>query len=573
MLKKVIVTVFLAMFSVSVFAVEPTLEQKQALFMMNYAQYVTHKLKTYNNILALEDEYNNLNDNMNFQTILDDESVWIINDLLDKIHTERENNKNREHLEIAVERKMNSTLYNSIPNLTTIVAGNANPLSLAINAATVLGSSFMGYQRYKSELSNEFDEKMFEFQKLTESNLNTLYQELNSYTFNLMRNYVIADEWRLNQKELEDIFKYLKDSDKNRVFTNLKNMSEGRYVQHFPMFWYHLAKAAYDAGKEDEALKYFTRFEKENIEIFRYDRTAVDAYKIKISILLKNKQANKKEILSKLQFIEKNKISWSDYYFCTLVYIELGDKDNAIRLLERNINELETEVYRQYSDGSFVKALLRSFEVASSGVLGSVMNTKESASTSIKSLGSPEYDGLEMCRATLNQFYGNGSTVIRSIINMYHEGIQSDNEVLCLIGFNSAHDFHNVYLTTKIYSEKTYQVDVKIPLQWVLSTNTDVVACFKSSSTNKTLSFRLHIDENELKKLLKSNDLNPSSTMISYSTGKFDLNWKKDKMYFDGILLDHKMYPVRFRYSLEIQRPVRDISPSSIIANGQKTKL
>ena len=317
MIKKINLLLFLQLLCFSFFAAEPTMEQKQAVFMMNYSQYVAYKLKTYNNILALEEEYKNLKDNMNFETIKDYDSITTINTLMDSIHSERKNHKNRERLQVSVERRMNNALYNSIPHITTIVTGSVNPLSVAINVARSAAGIFVSYQQYKNQISEEYDEKMFEFQSLTEDILNNIYQELNTYTYKLMQKYNISDDWRLNETELKNIFKYIKDTNKQRAFTNLKNMSSDRFVQHFPMFWYHLGKLAYETGDDNSALKYFNRFETENIKIFRYDTTAVDVYKGKITIFLKQGK-NKSEIISELDFIEKNKTSWKDFYFCSL---------------------------------------------------------------------------------------------------------------------------------------------------------------------------------------------------------------------------------------------------------------
>ena len=52
---------------------------------------------------------------------------------------------------------------------------------------------------------------------------------------------------------------------------------------------------------------------------------AVDAYKGKISILLKNPKKNRSEIIEKLKFIEANKTLWNDYYFCAMVFAGMGD--------------------------------------------------------------------------------------------------------------------------------------------------------------------------------------------------------------------------------------------------------
>lgn len=522
--------------------------------MMNYAQYVTYKLKTYNNIIALEEEYVNLNDNMNFATIEDYDSITTINLLADSIYNERKNHKNRERLEIAIEKQMNQALYNSIPQITTIVTGSMDPISLAINTARSAGSIFVSYQQYKNKLSDEYDEKMYQYQVLTEDILNNLYQDLNTYTYNLVQKYKISDEWRLNKKELEDIFKYVKDSNVTRTYTNLKNMSEGRYVQHFPMFWYHLARAAAESGDTVAALKYYDRFEKENIEIFRYDRTAVDAYKGKIILLLKNQNVNKQEIIEKLKFIETNKTSWNDYYFCALVYSKLNDNKNAKRLLERNINELSTEVDNQFLDA---KNLTKIYEASDFS-------------------GKNYYDGLELSRKLLSDV---GGQVVsdKSIEMQYKNDTQSFNEVLYKFGlqsssslvYNSMQDIKRISVTVKTLSEKACQIDVKIPMQWVMSSDTELVSLFYKNGVDDPDYCIMTINEKESKKLKKNSEKAKDCYLI-YTTGKIDLNWKKEGYTFGGILLNHSLYPVHFEYYVDFNRPAKDLIPEYVYFNKQE---
>ena len=167
--------------------------------------------------------------------------------------------------------------------------------------------------------------------------------------------------------------------------------------------------------------------------------TAVDAYKGKISILLKNQEANKKEILSKLAFIEKNKTSWNDYYFCALVYAQLQDKQNAKRLLERNINELSSKVEAQFLQGSYLdKILNESAKTEQNGIFGIMNNTfNNEESTTLEAAGSIDYDGLELCRALLKELDDNKISVA-SIENQYKSDTQSVNEILYWFGLNPA---------------------------------------------------------------------------------------------------------------------------------------
>lgn len=555
-MKKKISLIFCLITSLSLFGATPTKQQKQALFMMNYAQYVTYKLKTYNNIIALEEEYVNLNDNMNFSTIEDYDSITTINLLADSIYNERKNHKNRERLKIALEKQMNQSLYNSMPNINTIITGSIDPISLAINATRSVGNIFVNYQQYKNKLSEEYDEKMYQYQVLTEDILNNLYQDLNTYTYNLVQKYNLSDEWRLNKKELEDIFKYLKDSNPERKYTNLKNMSEDRYIQHFPMFWYHLARAAEETGDTKSALGYYERFENENIEIFRYDRTAVDAYKGKIVILLQNQNENKQEILEKLRFIENNKTSWNDYYFCALVYSKLNDNINAKRLLERNINELSAEVDNQFLD---------------------VKNLEEIFETSAFS-GKTYYDALELCRKLLSDVGGKNVSQ-KSIELQYKNDTQAFNEVLYNFGLqtssslvhNSMKDIKKISVAVKTLSEKSCQIDAKIPIQWVMSSDTELIALFYKDYDER-ISYVMNINEKESKKQKKNSEKITDCNFI-YSTGKININWKKEGYYFGGLLLKHSLYPVHFVYFVDINKPARDLSPEMVYFNEREYEI
>ena len=210
------------------------LSQKQALFMMNYAQYATYKIRTYNNIAVLEDEYKNLKDNMNLEIIKDESSVQTINYLMNAIYEERKNNKNRDRLKASLEKKMNNAIYESLPQLAGVFIGAKTPVNMVYDAVRTAGIMYMNYKKYKSQLSNEYDEKMWEYQQLTEDELNYIYRLLNTYSHQLIQQYEISDEWRLNENELSKMFDFLKDEDSKRKFTNLKNLSTDRFYSHFP---------------------------------------------------------------------------------------------------------------------------------------------------------------------------------------------------------------------------------------------------------------------------------------------------------------------------------------------------
>ena len=316
---------------------DPTFEQKQALFIMNYARYVIFKIKTYNNIFALEDEYSNFSDNINLQTVADTEGIEQITQLMHTLSKMKNNHKKTDRLEASLRSKMQQALYDSFQPITTIVTAKANFLSIAINAISTLANMYMSYKKYKNQLLQEFDQSMFELELDREYLLDETQTKLLSVSHTLLHRYNISNDWRITEAQIKKMLECLDDENAGRSYLNLKNMK--RHFQHFPTFWYYLAKKASEAGDSANAIKYYSRFEKENIPFFITDKMAVDAYKGKIAIMLKNKNFYKNEILEKLKYIEENTVddraSWLNYYFCVLVYSKMGRYAEAKRLLKK----------------------------------------------------------------------------------------------------------------------------------------------------------------------------------------------------------------------------------------------
>ena len=558
------------------------LSQKQALFMMNYAQYATYKLRTYNNIAVLEDEYRNLKDNMNLEIIKDESSVQTINYLMDAIYEERKNNKNRDRLKASLEKKMNNAIYEALPQLAGVFVGGASPAIMVYDAVRTAGMMYMNYKRYKNELSQEYDEKMWEYQQLTEDELNYIYRLLNTYSHQLIQQYGISDEWRLNENELSKMFDFLKDDDSKRKFTNLKNLSTDRFYNHFPLFWYHLAQSAMEIGNEKESLEAYSRFEEENIPIFRYDTTAVDAYKGKISILLKDQKKNLEEIKEKLKFIETNKTSWNDYYFAALVYANIGDKENAKRVLERNINELAAAVDSDLMDkDSLMKIYTSNYELDNGKKIpkDDMYYSYYQSDTAKKPAKAPYntlYDGLELSRNLLEKI-GNEKVALESIEKQYQLNTTSYNEALYFFGRisskkvaeNSVSEIQKIKVTLNNPSEKTSVVSCQIPLLWMLSSDTNLVAIFRKES-GEAIGYPLMLDEKAIKEGKKNKT---SECFLLYSTERISTDWKKEGLFFTELVLSHPLYPLTLKFSVDMKKRNDKMQAISFSFNEQEFEI
>ncbi|MCR4819906.1 MAG: hypothetical protein K5838_02145 [Elusimicrobiales bacterium] len=448
----------------------PTSEQKQALFIMNYARYAIYKIKGYNNIFAFEEEYSNLYNNLNLKTVADEEGVEEIRQLMDTLHQMRQNHKKADRLEASLQRKMQQALYDSFQPITTIVTAKANFLSIAINAISAGANMYMSYKKYKSQLLQEFDQSMFELELDREDRLNDAQTNLITVSHRLIHRYNMSDDWRIDENQIKKMLEYLDDADAGRSYRNLKNMSKGRFVQHFPTFWYNLAKKASEVGDSANAIKYYDRFEKENIPSFRTDKMAVDAYKGKIALMLKNKNYYKNEILEKLKYIEENtdiydRASWLNYYFCVLVYSKMGRYSDAKRLLTANITDLSARVSREFEKQILIIADNKKD------------SKKEDNKNEIIHLADDlrnYYDALEINRAMLYNFDSKKDSkekqfIVNSLDAEFKNGTASINEFIYL---SYSYKAYKALKDVKFfYSSRRYKIYVHVPIQYVMNSS------------------------------------------------------------------------------------------------------
>ena len=305
------------------------------------------------------------------------------------------------------------------------------------------------------------------------------------YSFDLIHKYNISDEWRLTETELTKMFDVLKDENQQRMYRNLQYLENDRFFKHFPMYWYHLAKTAQENKDENNAIKYYKRYELENIPIFRYDTIAVDAYKGEILILLKRKQFA--EIKKKLIFIEKNKTSWTDYYFCAMTYYRLGDIENAKRLLERNISELSSSIENKYLEFSNLTQIHE-------------IKTK---------FNNCDFDGLEISKALIKTISDNDEISLKTMEEFYNTNLSSYKEKLYWFGnnttntivMNSIEYVEKVLLSAIAISNSEAKVVCQLPMKWVLSSNVNLFAVFTNPEENKEEKILLNFDEKAVKKI------------------------------------------------------------------------
>lgn len=574
---KKLFSVFLLIFSISYSSAENlSQKQKEVLYIMNYTHYSAYKIKKYNNILALEDEYNTLSDNLKVEVLNETDKKTVL-ELMEYITDARIIDLQYNKLQESINARMNGAIYSSIPQVMTVFSGGVTPWALAINAARTAGSMYMNYMGLKNQLGEEFEDKKLELLVGTINNMNNCSKTIFSHTYDIIHEYNIDETWRITDNALDLLLESAKIQDVSLRYKNLKNIIQNNEcLQHFPLYWYYLAKAALDNNDYLSAIEHFEKYYDETPSIFLKDEITADAMKGEIVALL-NTKYSKSEVLRKLDFIDKNTLAANecrDLYFCGMVANSIGDTDRAFKYLNRSMSRLEAKISNKYLDSSFLSELLDS-------------NT---------TVYSSDAELLSLVRILLNNI-GKETVSNESIRAQYAAGTESFNECLYWYGLqptdsvflNLKEKLSDITVHMPSYMLTDTDFSIYIPIQWVINSNTSVILQKLNDKKEIEESLELIIDNKAMKKQLYKNIKDTKIIYISQTSTKDKLLKSASKLYSTvqnfGIstvayneffikdanyclVINHPKYPVTLFYNVDRKIKNSDIKPFAVAFNG-----
>ena len=135
------------------------------------------------------------------------------------------------------------------------------------------------------------------------------------------------------------IMSVLKNSNIKDQFSILSAPNLKSRFSKFPAFWYYLGRSALATKNFTEAKEAFANFRSIHRSILRDDEILNDCIIAEISLLMYDIKNNKKEIISKLDYLCKiiPPEEWQKRYFAANCYYALGKHSTAVKLLEANL--------------------------------------------------------------------------------------------------------------------------------------------------------------------------------------------------------------------------------------------
>lgn len=367
-LKRLAVTAFACLTGVGVIA--QTTEQAQqdsdaaldTIAIINQINYAVEVVRSYHNVCALEDEYERISvDNLNLNSIRDEETLQLIRDMRETLNGMRMNDRARKWYRHVLTRDLKGAKLEGMAKManavtTSLVNGEGglwSRLGQAVSATISAGvETVADYKKAEHAMQGQFEDKEFELDTEKLNRLHEMNDKLLVRQWNLIRSYRLDDRLRVTAKDVQALVRCVKGSNPKNVFRQLKPME--RAFEVYPTYWYYRAAMAMAAGDMKDALSSCEHFERSNRRLFRTDQMAATVAMIKITAMLDLKPSDAdlspedREVVEKaLEVIGEQNYTLENAdqgIFCASVYLSvLNDADMANDVLEALMARLAEE--------------------------------------------------------------------------------------------------------------------------------------------------------------------------------------------------------------------------------------
>ncbi|MBQ6341101.1 MAG: sel1 repeat family protein, partial [Kiritimatiellae bacterium] len=339
---------------------------------INQINYAVEVIRTYNNVIALEEEYEKISaDNLNLNCIRDEESLQLIRDILNTLNSMRMNDRARKWYRHVLTRDLKGAKINGMAKMATTVTSSLvngsggfwSRLGQVATATALAGvESIADYKKAKHEFQGQFEDKEFELDTEKLNKLHEMNDKLLESQWKLVQKYHLDDRLRVTGKEVKSLVSSLKTSDRKNAFRQLKPMQ--RKFEVYPIYWYYRAAMALSVEEYKDAINSCEHFDRINRGLFRTDQMAASTAMIKIAAMMKQRHTEKqfepseKETLKKgLEIIctqNYNSENPDESIFCASVYLfALNDVESASTVLDALMSKLATasqDELREYCD-------------------------------------------------------------------------------------------------------------------------------------------------------------------------------------------------------------------------------
>ena len=333
---------------------------KAALMYINHLNHVIAKLGNMDDLMILQQEYENLtDDNLNLETIQDETTVELVLQLMEQLKNLQQSKVGSIQAQIAYEKEKDGAIWKALPQPAIFLVPR-DPWSMALAVGGAALTSVQNYYNACAQADLKKDEKDFSIGKDKLSYINEINKELFVAQWRLMRDYGIEDRERVTREDSRLFLGFasvLKNggerADHHRsqlVYDIFK--AHDKEMRNLPFYWITRASAA-NALKDKEDLKlcceqYFNLYKDAPIVRRDMDACAMALLYVGTSLrsILKDSavvcETDKEVIREWLQFIlDTVRIpEWETKFTVAQIYRQIGDDVKAKEVLQTTLSEV-----------------------------------------------------------------------------------------------------------------------------------------------------------------------------------------------------------------------------------------
>lgn len=352
---------------------ERTAEERDAILdtiaQINHINWVVNVIKSYNNVVVLEEEYEKISPgNLYLDRIPDEETLGRITKMLDTLYSLRRDDRQMKKWRVdfresrdrqirdyehKVTKQALDTMTGQVKECCSLWNWVTDPLG---SIANVVGTAF-NMAHYSVGLHNDYDnfvyqldktarDKQFDFDSAKLDLLHNQNKEILQDQWQFIRRNNLDDRLRVSDVDIKMLLNSLKNENHAWIFTRLYPMRERFSL--FPEYWYYLSCAAMETGHFKEGLEACDNFFKVNRGLFRDDPMAGTVAFNKAFMLPKTKE-NEPEIRRCLELAWTKNANvihgdWQLDYLAAIMYKGVfDDQGKAEMMLEHAISLIEQE--------------------------------------------------------------------------------------------------------------------------------------------------------------------------------------------------------------------------------------
>lgn len=333
-----------------------TIEDVDAvLLLINHINWVVTKIKSANDPIVLEQEYESINQNaLYLDAIKDREVVNLVCNIMDLIVDMRIDAKEREMLQEELDQGMSDAIYDAVPNPMSLFS--LNPVSAICNLATAAVSSYANYRKAKIRLAKQFKKATWDLDKNKMVFLNEMNKNLLRNYWELVNRHGLQDKYRVVESDIEHLIERLKDGNAKRVHDFLSTADAKERYKALAQYWYYRGSNAYACGEmkdAEESLAQYQSYIDKHGDFLRHNKLSAHAAMLRLNIIAQKHKSgtegegvfvgHEEEVRRQVQEIEKHSSynDWQSLYYAAVVSSQIGETEKARDILKRLIDEYE----------------------------------------------------------------------------------------------------------------------------------------------------------------------------------------------------------------------------------------